>query len=72
MEQREDSYMKTVIALYKSDTQRIVAMRKYVSKKQAEAKHFPDHAKIEATDALIRTGVVTKHGNPKKKIVSWE
>lgn len=64
--------MKTAAALYKSETQRIVAMRKCISAKQTEAKRSPDRARIDATDALIRTGVVTKHGNPKKKIVSWE
>lgn len=72
MDEKEAIFMETAAILRKSEMQRVVAMRKYVITKQIQAKESPAVAKTEARGALMRTGVITKGGNPKKVIVSWE
>lgn len=72
MNEKEEVFMKTATALRKKEMQRVAAMRKYVATKQAQAKKEPTAASEDARGALVRTGVITKNGNPKKVIVSWE
>ncbi len=72
MDEKEAMFMNTAAILRKNEMQRVTAMRKYVVAKQAQAKESPVIAREEAKGALVRTGVITKGGNPKKVIVSWE
>lgn len=72
MDEKEAMFMKSAAILRKKEMQRVDAMRKYVDAKQVQAKKFPVIAREEARGALVRTGVITKAGNPKKVIVSWE
>lgn len=72
MDKKEAMFMKTAAILRKNEMQRVTAMRKYVTAKQTQAKKSPAIAKEEARGALVRTGVITKSGKPKKVIVSWE
>ena len=72
MDEKEATFVKTAAILRKNEMQRVTAMRKYVVAMQVQAKKSPATAKEEARGALVRTGVITKAGNPKKVIVSWE
>lgn len=47
-------------------------MKRYVSHLREQQKYNNAAVKTEAKKALIRTGVLTRNGNLKKKIVSWE
>lgn len=48
------------------------AMQLYIDEIKREAIQNPELARKKAKMALIRTGVLTPDGKPKKKIVSWE
>ena len=47
-------------------------MKDYVNALKKRMKDSDNKTYEEAKDALIRTGVMTKNGRPKKKIVNWE
>lgn len=49
----------------------IIELRQFVNGLKMQSPSDPV-AKREAKEALIRTGVLTKKGKKKKKIVSWE
>lgn len=72
MEKKEAAYMDTVAKLRADDMEVAKAMKKYVDGEAKRFKNDPDSAKRDALEALQRTGVATKQGNLKKKIVSWE
>lgn len=72
MDKKEAMFMKTAAILRKNEMQRVVAMQKYVVAKQTQARKEPAVAREEAKGALVRTGVITKGGNTKRVIVSWE
>ena len=72
MDEKEALFMKTAAVLRKTEMENLVAMQKYVEKKQLQAKKMPEIAKEDAQKALIRTGVTTRNGNRKRIIVSWE
>lgn len=46
-------------------------MADYVARLKKQQIKSPNTAVIEARDALYRTGVATKNGKIKKRIVSW-
>ena len=58
-----------LLGMDKEDAEFIEGMRQYINKLRSLS---PECAKKEAQEALIRTGVLDEHGNPKKNIVSWE
>lgn len=72
MSKKEVFFMEIAVALREDEMQKVVAMQNYVNEKKNQAKQTPEIAKEEAKKALKRTGVVSKRGNPKKVIVSWE
>lgn len=47
-------------------------MKKYIQELVVQGEKMPRQAKIEAIEALRRTGVLTEDGKEKEKIVSWE
>lgn len=47
-------------------------MGAYLKKLQEQAKTSKIQAKKDAIEALKRTGVLDKNGEPKERIVSWE
>lgn len=72
MDRKGETFMSVSAVLREDEMKRVRAMQKYVDKMRIQAQEEPDTARIEARRALVRTGVITKKGNPKKVIVSWE
>lgn len=64
---KETSFMAIAVSLNREQDKYIKEMNEYIKKISASPQ-----AETEALEALKRTGVVTKQGNLKKKIVSWE
>lgn len=67
-----ETFMRVSAMLREDEMKKVRAMQKYVDEIRAQAQKKPDVARIEACEALVRTGVITRKGNPKKVIVSWE
>lgn len=61
--------MQIAARLQENDQRFLEEMRKYLDELKSRP---PETAKIEAQEALHRTGVTTKDGKLKKSIVSWE
>lgn len=72
MDKKGAMFMKTSVILREDEMKKIREMQKYVNKMRVQAQKEPEVARVEARGALVRTGVITKKGNPKKIIVSWE
>ena len=66
---QEVNAMTTAVKLQQSDKEYIEGMKRYLEELKQQP---PEQAKDEAKKALIRTGVLTRNGKPKKTIVSWE
>lgn len=64
--------MSTAVKLRAAEVEFIKEMDNYVMKLKKQQIESSETACIEAKEALLRTGVVTKSGKTKKKIVSWE
>jgi len=64
--------MDEIVRLIDSEKDITRAMDSYISELKRVKKESPEKAYNDAKKALIRTGVMTKNGNMKKKIVSWE
>ena len=64
--------MSTAVKLRAAEVKFINEMDNYVLKLKKQRLESRDTAYKEAKTALLRTGVVTKSGKPKKRIVSWE
>lgn len=69
---KEVDIMSTAVKLRQSDNNFIEEMDRYIRELENQKKTSQDMAYQEAKKALYRTGVGTKKGNIKKKIVSWE
>ena len=69
---KEVDVVSTAVKLREADTEIIGKMDCYITKLRKQQQEVPDAAYREAKKALIRTGVATKQGNTKPKIVSWE
>lgn len=64
--------MNTTVKLQTTDEELIKAMGKYVCNLKKQQNRPSEKMYNEAKSALVRTGVVTKRGKTKKRIVSWE
>lgn len=64
--------MSTAVKLRAAEGTLIKEMDDFVVKLKRQQIESSETAYIEAKEALFRTGVVTKSGKTKKKIVSWE
>lgn len=64
--------MKGAVKLRRNDEDVARLMELYIATLKKEAERDPKLARRRAKRALIRTGVLTPDGKPKKKIVSWE
>lgn len=64
---KEASFMAIAVSLNREQDKYINGMNEYIKKISASPE-----AEAEALAALKRTDVVTKQGNLKEKIVSWE
>lgn len=69
---KEVSVMNTAVRLQAADLRFLADMDAYLQKLKQQQSDSPKQACKEAKDALYRTGVTTKKGKLKKKIVSWE
>lgn len=68
-EKKEGKIMTTLAALNHGSTEYLRTMEKHIAEMRGRPK---EEAEKEAREALIRTGVITKDGQAKKQIVSWE
>lgn len=66
---KETSAMSTAVLLQEKQRKYLEEMDSFIAQLQKDASQ---EAKEEAVLALKRTGVITKNGKQKKKIVSWE
>lgn len=64
--------MSTAVKLRASESKYLDELEAYIVKLKGMKHNSADDAYREAKEALLRTGVVTKSGRIKKKIVSWE
>lgn len=64
--------MSTAVKLRAAEVEFIKEMDNYVIKLKKQQIESSETAYIAAKKALLRTGVATKSGKTKKKIVSWE
>ena len=64
--------MSTAVKLRAAEVEFIKEMDNYIKKLKKQQNESGQIAYDEARHALFRTGVVTKSGKTKKKIVSWE
>lgn len=69
---KEIDVMSTAAKLSKSERKYLVEMDNYIVKLKKMEHASGEAACNEAKKALLRTGVVTRSGKAKKKIVSWE
>lgn len=72
VKKKEVDVMSTAVKLRQIDNIFIEEMDKYIEKLEKQQARSNESALQEANEALVRTGVCTKKGNLKKKIVSWE
>ena len=66
---KEATFLKIAVSLQERQAEYTRGMDAYIERLKNQE---PDTARENAMRALVRTGVVTRNGNPKKKIVSWE
>lgn len=66
---KEAMFMSTAVLLQKEQCEYLKGMDNFIAKLKKQSSEI---AKVEATEALKRTGVLDKKGQTKKKIVSWE
>lgn len=64
--------MSTAVKLRAAEVEFIEEMDNYIVKLKKQQIESKESAYSEAKKALLRTGVVTRGGKTKKKIVSWE
>lgn len=64
--------MSTAFKLRAAEVEFIKEMDDFVVKLKKQQVESSETAYIEAKSALLRTGVVTKSGKTKKRIVTWE
>lgn len=69
---KEVNAMNIAIGLQSSEAKFVNEMDNYIKKLKKQQTSSKTIAYKEAMAALQRTGVVNKHGKPKKKIVTWE
>lgn len=70
--EREVDVMSTSVILRTDEVKFIKEMENYVIKLKKQQIESRKNAYNDAKKALLRTGVVTRSGKTKKKIVSWE
>lgn len=69
---KEVDAMSTAVKLRAAEVEFIKEMDNYVLRLKKQQIESSENAYNEAKSALLRTGVITKSGKTKKKIVSWE
>lgn len=73
MKRKGVDVMTTATILEKEEYKFANEMEKYVKElKSMRKRNGEAECREEALEALKRTGVVTRNGNTRKKIVSWE
>ena len=72
VKKKEVDVMSTAVKLRQLDNIFIEEMDNYIKKLEKQKNDSKEIALQEAKEALVRTGVCTKKGNVKRKIVSWE
>lgn len=70
--EKEVDVMNTAVKLCAAEVEFIKEMDEYIGKLKKQQLDSNEDACRAAKAALLRTGVVTKGGKTKKKIVSWE
>lgn len=69
---KEVDIMSTATKLIEDEMVFAQEMQRYIEKLEKQSRECTKEAKKDARAALERTGVITKSGKTKKKIVSWE
>lgn len=70
--EKEVDAMSTAVKLHASEGKYLDEMETYIVKLKNMRHDSTEDAYKEAKKALLRTGVVTRSGKIKEKIVSWE
>ncbi len=68
----EECIMAAAVRIRQDEFEMSRKMQEYAEQLKKQSKENPAKAKADAKIALVRTGVLTKNGNAKRKIVSWE
>ena len=69
---KEVDIMITAAKLQEPDLMLIKDMESFIEKLKKQQQNSQEDAYKDAKQALYRTGVISKNGKTKKKIVTWE